>query len=430
MGKISPVSAKYMIHASINIEGVVDKPDVIGAIFGQTEGLLGSELELRELQRSGRIGRIEVNLSTKAGKTSGEIILPSSLDKAETAVIGAAMETIERIGPCDSKVIVGSIEDVRISKRLQVIDRAKSLLSDLKSKVLPDSQDITDQVAQSVRMMEITEYGKERLAAGPNIDDSEEIIVVEGRADVINLLKQGIKNAIALNGTSIPNTIKYLATKKVLTLFVDGDRGGDLIIRGLLDVGVEIDYVIKAPDGKEVEEITKKEIHKCLRSKVAIEQIKMELARPANESKKTFVRKPQPTTQKPRYTNNSRPPTNSRPTANNRQSTNSRPTTSFSSRINPSESKKFKELLDDLVGTRAAYLLDNKLNVLGKIPVSEIQNSIKNLKDTYAIVFDGVIDKSFVSNLDRSGIKYLVGMDSRINPRETRIKILSQKDLR
>ena len=156
----------------------------------------------------------------------------------------------------------------------------------------------------------------------------------------------------------------------------------------------------------------------------------MELARPANESKKTFVRKPQPTTQKPRYTNNSRPPTNSRPTANNRQSTNSRPTTSFSSRINPSESKKFKELLDDLVGTRAAYLLDNKLNVLGKIPVSEIQNSIKNLKDTYAIVFDGVIDKSFVSNLDRSGIKYLVGMDSRINPRETRIKILSQKDLR
>ena len=57
MGKISPVSAKYIVHSSINIDGVVDRPDVIGAIFGQTEGLLGADLELRELQRSGRIGR-------------------------------------------------------------------------------------------------------------------------------------------------------------------------------------------------------------------------------------------------------------------------------------------------------------------------------------------------------------------------------------
>src|SRR3989338_5648080 len=279
MGKISPVAAKYIIHTNIFIEGIVDKPDVIGAVFGQTEGLLGSELELRKLQRYGRIGRIEVKLETRSGKTRGEIIIPSSLDKAETAIIGASLETIQRIGPCDSKVNVKLIEDVRVSKRNQVIERAKELLRDLTSKVLPDSQDITDQVAQSVRMMEIMEYGRERLAAGPAIDESEEIIIVEGRADVLNLLKQGIKNVIALNGTSIPDTIKFLSKKKVLTLFVDGDRGGDLIIRGLIDAGVEIDYVAKAPDGKEVEEITKKEIHKAIRSKVAVEQIKMEVAK-------------------------------------------------------------------------------------------------------------------------------------------------------
>ena len=284
MGKISPVVAKYIIHAQISIEGVVDKPDVIGAIFGQTEGLLGNELELRELQRSGRIGRIEVKSETRSGRTTGEIIIPSSLDKAETAIIGAALETIQRIGPCDSKIDVNLIEDIRISKRNQVIERAKELLRDLTSKVLPDSQDITDQVAQSVRMMEITEYGRERLAAGPSIDESEDIIVVEGRADVLNLLKQGIKNAIALNGTAIPETIKFLSKKKVLNLFVDGDRGGDLIIRGLIDAGVEIDYVSKAPDGKEVEEITKKEIHKALRGKVAIEQIKMELSRLSHDN--------------------------------------------------------------------------------------------------------------------------------------------------
>jgi len=408
MGKISPVASKYIVHTNISIEGVVDKPDVIGAIFGQTEGLLGSELELRELQRSGRIGRIEVKLETRGGKTTGEIIIPSSLDKAETAIIGASLETIQRIGPCDSKLDVTLIEDVRVSKRNQVIERAKELLRELTSKILPDSQDITDQVAQSVRMMEITEYGRERLAAGPAIDESEEIIVVEGRADVLNLLKQGIKNVIALNGTSISDTIKFLSKKKVLTLFVDGDRGGDLIIRGLINAGVEIDYVIKAPDGKEVEEITKKEIHKALRSKVAIEQIKMEISKLTQEINKPTNRVSRFTPKRPEVT---------------RTQTVQRPT-----KTSPAENKKFKELLDDLVGTRAAYFLDNQLNILGKVPVSELTSTMRNIK-AYAIIFDGVVDRNINSSAERSNIKYLIAMNSRLNPRETRINILTQRDL-
>ena len=152
MGKISPVSSKYIINTNIQIEGVVDRPDVIGAIFGQTEGLLGTELELRELQRSGRIGRIEVKLDTKAGKTEGAIIIPSSLDKTETVIIGAALETIQRIGPCNAKVKIDKIEDVRISKRNFVIERAKELLKQLTDEVLPDSQEITEEVASSVSL--------------------------------------------------------------------------------------------------------------------------------------------------------------------------------------------------------------------------------------------------------------------------------------
>jgi DNA primase len=398
MGKISPVSAKYIIHTQINIDGVVDKPDVIGAIFGQTEGLLGSELELRELQRSGRIGRIEVRVDNKNGKASGEIIIPSSLDKAETAIIGAALETIQRIGPCNSKVIVQNIEDVRISKRDFVIERAKELLKELTNKVLPDSQEITDQVAQSVRMMEITEYGRERLAAGPSIDESEEVIVVEGRADVLNLLKYGIKNAIALNGTNIPETIKELGRKKILTVFVDGDRGGDLIVKGLVNAGVEIDHIIKAPDGKEVEEITKKEIHKALRSKITVEQVKMDLGikdnvqeslqKPLQEVKEQVVEKK---TVKPEF-------------------------------------KRFKDLLDDLVGTRGAYILDENMNLLGKVPIMELPNTIKNLNSPYAIVFDGFIDRTIVSAAERSGVKYLAGMKSRVNPRETKVELITSSD--
>src|SRR3989344_6068318 len=278
MAKISPVAAKYIVHASITIDGIVDRPDVIGAIFGQTEGLLGSDLELRELQRSGRIGRIEVNVGTGSGKSSGEIIIPSSLDKTETAIVAASLEIIQRIGPCTAKVEVKQIEDVRISKRQFVIERAKALLKDLTEKTLPDSQEIADEVAQSVRMMEVLEYGRERLAAGPAIDESDEIIILEGRADVLNLLKHGFKNVIAMNGTALPQTIKDLTRKKTTTVFVDGDRGGDLIIRGLLSAA-EIDFVCKAPDGKEVEEITKKEIHKALRGRITAEQAKLEISK-------------------------------------------------------------------------------------------------------------------------------------------------------
>ncbi|MCD4666703.1 DNA primase [archaeon] len=404
MGKISPVSAKYTVHAQIHIDGVVDRPDVIGAIFGQTEGLLGSELELRELQRSGRIGRIEVKIETKLGKSDGEIIVPSSLDKAETAIIGAALETIQRIGPCESKIKVVNIEDVRISKRNQVIDRAKDLLRELTSKVLPDSQEITDQVAQSVRMMEITEYGKERLAAGPGIEESEEIVVVEGRADVLNLLKNGIKNSIALNGTSIPDTIKILGKKKAITLFVDGDRGGNLIIRGLINAGVELDHVIRAPDGKEVEELTKKEIHKALRSKITIEQVKLELAS-AQPEKQISMHPSQ------------RRPQNSRPY--------NRPNNRSTSKLSSAETKKFKELQEDLVGTRGAYLLDEKLNVLGKVPTSELISTIKNVGSVYAIIFDGVVDRDVAVAAERSNVKYLVGNTSRIRPNDYKSTILT-----
>ncbi|MFT4310904.1 MAG: DNA primase DnaG, partial [Candidatus Woesearchaeota archaeon] len=277
MGKISPISGKYIVHATIEIDGMVDRPDVIGAIFGQTEGLLGSELELRELQRSGRIGRIEVNTTAKSGKTSGDIIIPSSMDKSETAIIAAALEIIQRIGPCNANIKVQQIEDVRISKRKQVVDRAKELLRTLMDSVMPDSQEIAEEVAASVRVMEIVDWGPEKLAAGPAVDESEEIILVEGRADVLNLLKNGFKNAIAMNGSNVPKSIIPLCAEKTVTVFVDGDRGGNLIVKELTSVA-EVDFVTRAPDGKEVEELTKKEIHKAIRSKVTLEQAMSDMA--------------------------------------------------------------------------------------------------------------------------------------------------------
>ncbi|MFC1769087.1 DNA primase DnaG [Nanoarchaeota archaeon] len=419
MGKISPVSSKYIVHTSIDIDGVVDRPDVIGAIFGQTEGLLGSELELRELQRSGRIGRIEVNVDTKTGKTKGTIIVPSSLDKAETSIVGAALEIIQRIGPCNAIIKVQKIEDVRVSKRSFVIDRAKELLKTMMEDTMPDSQEMADEVAYSVRVMEITEYGNDRLSAGPGIDESDEIIVVEGRADVLNLLKHGFKNAIAVNGTSVPQTIVELTKKKVVTVFVDGDRGGNLIIKELFNVA-DIDYVTRAPAGKEVEEITKKEIHKAIRSRISSEQAKLELGkeleRMEEPRRSTFQRRPSAPPRQastPRPTAPQRPPTLQRPPVRRSQA-------------NPQESKAFKEMLESMIGTRGAQLLDNKLSVMGKVPISELNNTISGLgSGVYAVILDGTIERDLVDACEKGQVQFLIGMDSKVKGNETRINILT-----
>lgn len=414
MGKISPVSAKYIIHTSIQIEGTVDRPDIIGAVFGQTEGLLGSDLELRELQKSGRIGRIEVNTDIKMGKTEGSIIIPSSLDKTETAIVAAAMETIQRIGPCNAKVKVLKLEDVRISKRSFIITRAKELLKSFTDNVLPDSQEITEEVAQSVRMMEIVEYGKDKLPAGPGIDESEEIILVEGRADVLSLLKCGFKNVIAINGTSVPDSIIPLCAQKTVTLFVDGDRGGDLITKEVMEMA-EIDFVVKAPDGKEVEELTKKEIHKALRGKITAEQAKLDL-KDVQPTKNGQIR---------RIDSREAPRNLSRAPVRVSVPVQEAPHMTARNGITDEQKKKFKLLLDDLVGTRGAYVLDDNLAVLGKVPSSELQDTMRGIKGVSAIVFDGSIGKDLVISAERSGVKTLVAMDSKIKPTETKLNLLT-----
>ena len=403
MGKVSPVTTKYIIHSNIQIEGLVEKPDVIGAIFGQTEGFLGQDLELRELQRSGKVGRIEVKIDNVNSKSTGQIIIPCSLDKAETAIIAAALETIERIGPCNAKVRVDKIEDVRVSKRDFVIARAKELLRTLQANVLPDSQELTEEVAHAVRMMEISEWGRERLAAGPAINESEEIIIVEGRADVLNLLKNGFKNAVAINGTNVPESIKELCRQKTVTAFVDGDRGGDMILKELLE-STEIDYITKAPPGKEVEELAKKEIHIALRARIAAEQFKFEITSP---------RRPQISTQ------------------NFRRETIREPRMHQNNTIEiAAEAKEnFKEMLNELIGTRGAYILDKDYNILGKVPTSELETTLRGIKNAFAVVFDGSITKEIIKVAEDNEVNFLIATNTKIKNSETSISIITAEEL-
>ena len=282
-------TTKYIIHSKINADGVIERPDIVGAIFGQTEGLLGADLDLRDLQKTGRIGRIEVMVTAKGGKTKGNIFVPSSLDKVETSILAASLETIDRVGPCSAKIEVFQVEDVRAVKRKKIIERAKLIFTKMFDETVPESQELADEVRQSVRIDELTYYGKSRIPCGPNVLNSDAIIIVEGRADILTLLRYGIKNTICVGGTNIPPEVAELTKKKTVTAFTDGDRGGELIIRELLQVA-DIDYVARAPDGKCVEDLVQKEVIRALRRKVPVEQIIEKYGLQERESEESVCR--------------------------------------------------------------------------------------------------------------------------------------------
>jgi DNA primase len=258
-------TVKYLIHAAITADGVVERSDVVGAIFGQTEGLLGDELDLRDLQQSSKVGRIDVQIQSQNGQSYGEITIASSLDKVETSILAASLETISRVGPCRSTVEVTEIEDVRAAKRRDVVERAKELLADSFDDSIMTSREILDEVRESVRVEDITDYAG--VPAGPRVDTSDAIIVVEGRADVLTLLRYGVKNAVAVEGTNVPEEIAELTQERTVTAFLDGDRGGELILRELTQVG-DVDYVAFAPPGRSVEDLARHEVMSALRNKV------------------------------------------------------------------------------------------------------------------------------------------------------------------
>ncbi len=262
-------SAKYLIHAAVRTDGVVERSDVVGAIFGQTEGLLGDQLDLRDLQESSKLGRIDVDIESEGGRAVGSITIASGLDRVETAVLAAALETIDRVGPCRAECAVTSIEDARAAKRRALVDRATELLTDLEETTVTSEQ-LVEEVRKNARVEEITEY--EGLPAGPRVASSDAIIIVEGRADVRRLLKYGIRNAVAVEGTDVPVAIAELTFDRNATAFLDGDRGGDLILRELQQVA-DIDYVAFAPTDQSVEDLERTAILSALRRKVPLEQV-------------------------------------------------------------------------------------------------------------------------------------------------------------
>ena len=460
---------KYMVEAKFNIDGVVDKPDIIGAVFGQTEGLLGNELDLRELQKNGKIGRIEIDVQQSSNKTFGKLHLPASLDRIETCILAAAVESVDRVGPYEAQFSVDKVEDTRSEKRRKILARAKDLLKKLLDTEIPDSKEISEMVSSDVKVSEIAEFGPEKLAAGPDIASSEEVIIVEGRADVLNLLRFGIGNSIAVGGATnnIPQSIIKLSKEKEVTIFADGDRGGDMIIRSILNVA-DVDFVAKAPEGREVEELTRKEVIKAMRTKIPLDQYlqlnrmkpKTQIdnfrqhpangrddyehrreapvqhsmqhrqepqATPADQlqlSKETGIkdistedikRSTDPSVPVIEYKQEPAAPVEK---AIHEREMEQQPAGRVEARAKPAlESWVLSKLasgLDELVDTLRSRLYDQEGNVVKEVPIRELLPAIQESQNAYGIVLDGIITQRLVELAQQKGIRAIYGL--RANP--------------
>jgi DNA primase len=361
LGSSQTFTIKYVIHAKFDIEGVVEKPDVIGAVFGQTEGLFGPELDLRELQKSGRIGRIEIDLRSKNDKTSGTITVPTSLDRVSTALIAASIESINRVGPCASTVTLEKVEDVREARRKVIIDRAKDILHKWTIESMPSVDEVFKEVSETLKTGKVGKYGPEELPAGPALEASKEIIVVEGRADIINLMRCGLLNTVALEGAKVPESMKTLCREKEATALLDGDRGGDLIYKELIQV-TDVKYIARAPRGKEVEELNCKEIFEALDSKLPIQ----EAGKP--EAAKILKR------EKPKM----------------------------------EVQKEVVEIMKSLEGTLEAVLLNEKSEQMEKLPVSQLAEKLQQAEGVDTVVFDGIITQRIVDVAGEKNIKKII----------------------
>ncbi len=402
MSKAPADTIKYIIYADVSIDGVVDKPDVVGAIFGHAEGLLGEDLELRDLQKTGRIGRIEVTLNSVAGKSVGKIIVPSSLDIVETSIIASAVEMVDRVGPCGAIIKIINIEDTRSAKRKKIIDRAKELVKKMMIEQIPDSQRIEEEVRGLVQTSQIITY--KGTPAGSDIETSETMIIVEGRADILNLLKADIKNTIAVEGTNVPDVVVELTKKKSAIAFLDGDRGGDIILRELLQKA-DIDYVARAPKGKEVEDLGKKEIIMALRKKIPAAQLRHEETNRISENEQHVREHSFPLPVKP----HEKPPAEE-----------------------PKEDPEIKiknALLEELQKTKGslmAKLFDKEIKMITEIEIKDMLTTIQSIKP-YAIVFDGIITQRLIDGASENGVKYIAGINQAMISNAKEISIILEK---
>jgi DNA primase len=224
---------------------------------------------------------------------------------------------------------------------------------------MPSVEEVYKEISDTMKVGKVEKFGPEDLPAGPALDGAKEIIVVEGRADIINLMRCGLFNTVALEGAKVPESIKKLTKDREATALLDGDRGGDLIQKELLQV-TNVKYVGRAPRGKEIEECNCKEIAEALENRV-----------PVSELHKPVPKKPEPAPK-------------------------------------PEVPEPIIASVKALQGTLEAVLLSDKLEQIEHMPVSQLAEKLQQVTGVDTVVFDGIITQRIVDIAADKNIKRII----------------------
>jgi DNA primase len=409
---------KYHVKLKFEVDGLVEKADIIGAIFGQTEGLLGPEMNLNELQKVSKVGRIEVNVDTKSNMAKGDAVIPMSTDISTAALIAAAIESIDKVGPFQAKFALSGIDDIRAIKKKVIVDRAKKIVQEWATKTISEGEEMLKDVYDASKPGKLTAFGKAQLACGTGVFDSDWIILVEGRADVINLLRAGFDNAIAIEGAKIDETIIKLTEGKKVIAFLDGDRAGDLILKELHGV-VNIDKVLRAPTGREVEECTPLEIAEILKEG-------MLFASSNGQEGRVII----PQQQQPERRQNTKRERQEQGMGEEREIQIS----SGGSSVTVSEDSAeilsaVKEVYPQINETLEAVVLDDSMKILLKVPVSDVVKKLDRTEGAKILVLDGIVTQRLVDAADKVGIEYIVGHRTADLKKSTEVRVRTFDDM-
>ncbi|MGQ9690307.1 MAG: toprim domain-containing protein [Thermoproteota archaeon] len=322
--------------------------------------MFGDTLDLKKLQKSGKLGRIDVELKVEDKRTLGTISIPNNLDQPTAALLAATLESIDRVGPYDAKFKLLGVEDIREEKRKKVMERAKDIMQRWSASQRSEVIKMLSQVS------EVSEVGKivtltPDVEGGPEAETSDTLLIVEGRADLATLLKAGIKNVIATNGVNIPQYVINLTNKKKeVTVLADGDRVGDMIVKELLRMGAKIDFVSKAPEGREVEEMKPIEILDLINRRVDL---------------KNYLASGYATKQ-----------------------------------VAPEGLlNNMKNLVERVKDTFMAILVDSEGEAIEEVPVNQLFNRLNELDNVEGIVFDGIVSQRLVDLAASKNVKIIVG---------------------
>ncbi|HEY3094463.1 MAG TPA: DNA primase DnaG [Nitrososphaera sp.] len=392
---------KYHVKLKFEVDGLVEKADIIGAIFGQTEGLLGPEMNLNELQKVSKVGRIEVNVDTKGSMAKGDALIPMSTDISTAALIAAAIESIDKVGPFQAKFNLMGIDDIRAIKKKVIVDRAKKIVQDWATRTISEGEEMLKDVYDASKPGKLTSFGKAQLACGTGVFDSDWIILVEGRADVINLLRAGFDNAIAIEGARIDETVTKLTDGKRVVAFLDGDRAGDLILKELHGL-VKIDKVLRAPPGREVEECTPIEIAEILKDALSAEAPSAQPVHAHHDRDRD--RRHSRRDREPREEYRGPPPQHHEPDPVPAQ-----PSKEEISEDRPEIITAIRDVYPQINETLEAVILDGSMNKLLKVPVSEVIKRLDSAEGGKLLVIDGIVTQRLVDAADKAGIEYVVG---------------------